>query len=50
MSMKRYDRKKIGKDGMFEESVSIGHILLCQFQKNCRYLPIPMLINQHIPI
>jgi len=25
--MKRSDRKKIGKDGMFEESVSIGHIL-----------------------
>jgi len=31
--MKQSDRKKIGKDGMFEESVSIGHILLMLIPK-----------------
>jgi len=39
-------RKKIGKDGMFEESAIFYR---CRFQKICQYLPIPMPIDRHIP-
>jgi len=33
-NMKRSDMKKIGKNGMFEKSVRIGHILPMPIPKN----------------
>jgi len=42
--MKQSDRKKIGKNGMFEESAIFYR---CRIPKNWRYLPIR--INRHVP-